>query len=174
MNGIFPLICIAPFMYNMEEVKIEAPPDIKIQLYDMWNMVQKRAVWYPCSFIYLYNCLYLTNPAWNTFLVDGLGFSNFDIGLLGIGGAILSYVGIIVYRKYLFESSWRFIYVITTMLSALFSGFQLILVFGLNEKIGMSSRAWQVVLAMGSYGMVQFVTAVQVYFYYIHVHNINI
>lgn len=133
-----------------------------VQLKDMWDMVQLRAVWYPCSFIYLYNCLYLTNPAWNTFLVDGLNFSNFDIGLLGIVGAILSYMGIILYKKYLFNASWRHVYILSTMLSAFFSSMQLVLVLKLNQSMGMNAKGFELVLAMGSYGMVQFVQAIQV------------
>jgi hypothetical protein len=161
INGVFPLLCMAPFMRDLVEVKTETPPEISVQIRDMWAMVQRRAVWLPCSYIFLYNCLYLTNPAWNSFLVEGLNFSNFDIGVLAIAGTVLSYIGIVIYKKYLFESSWRLIYVGTTVVSAVFSGLQLILVFQLNKKIGMGARGFQLLFAMGSYGMVQFVQAVQ-------------
>ena len=94
----------------------------------------------PCCFIYIYNALLLSNPAWNSFLgtpwllffysataidilidththfnididayyaVVGLDFSNFDLGLLTLAGAILSYFALVLYKKYLFETSWR-------------------------------------------------------------------
>lgn len=162
VNGIFPLLCIAPFMYDLIEVKSEVPPKLSVQLNDMWAMVQKRAVWLPCTFIYIYNCLYLTNPAWNSFLVEGLEFSNFDIGILMIVGAVLSYVGILVYKHFLFQSSWRLVYVGTTIVSAIFSCFQLMLVLQINTRIGMGARGFELFFAMGAYGMVQFVQAVQV------------
>ena len=31
-------------------------------------LVQRKAVWKPCCFIYIYNVLLLSNPAWNSFL----------------------------------------------------------------------------------------------------------
>lgn len=164
INGTFPLICVFPFMRDLVEDKAEVPPQISVQLQDMWSMVQKKAIWMPNGFIYLYNCCYFTNPAWNSFLVEGLGFSNFDIGVLAIAGTVLSYVGIVVYKKFMFQSSWRWVYVWTTIISAIFSGLQLILVFRLNTKIGMGARGFELLFAMGSYGMVQFVTAVQVPF----------
>lgn len=147
------------------------------------NLVQRKAVWMPCCFIYIYNALLLSNPAWNSFLgryvvssrwfvslwhcyfycyhywylylysshdihihiythidiniyiysyhtflhslilafipiliftftlpycvVVGLDFSNFDLGLLTLAGAILSYFALVLYKNYLFETSWR-------------------------------------------------------------------
>ena len=32
------------------------------------KLVQRKAVWMPCCFIYIYNALLLSNPAWNSFL----------------------------------------------------------------------------------------------------------
>ena len=32
------------------------------------TLVQRKAVWKPCCFIYIYNVLLLSNPAWNSFL----------------------------------------------------------------------------------------------------------
>lgn len=162
LNGIFPILCLLPFYTSLVEVHTEIPPSISHQVQHMWVMVQKKAVWLPCSYIFLYNCLYLTNPAWNSFLVDGLGFSNFYLGILEIAGAILSYIGIVIYSKYCFHTSWRLVYVGTTIVSALFSGLQLLLVFGLNNDMGMGAKGYQLFFALGSYGMVQFIQAVQV------------
>jgi hypothetical protein len=61
-------------------------------------LVQRKAVWRPCCFIYIYNVLLLSNPAWNSFLVVGLDFSNFDLGLLTLAGAVLSYGALVRIR----------------------------------------------------------------------------
>jgi MFS family permease len=170
INAFVPFFCVAPFLYTLVEVSSEEPPDISKQLESMWILVQRRAIWQPCTFIYVYNALYLTNPAWKSFLVETLSFSNFELGMLTLVGTILSYFGIVAYKKYFFNSSWRSIYVWTTTVSAIFSLFQLILVLRWNKDIGMGGKGGEMFFAMGSYGMVQLVQAVQVLsFYYFHV-----
>jgi hypothetical protein len=39
--------------------------------------------------------------------VEGLHFSNFDLGLLTLAGAVLSYFALVLYKNYLFDTSWR-------------------------------------------------------------------
>ena len=106
-------------------------------------------MWQPCTFIFIYNMFFLTNPAWNSFLVDGLGFSEFELGMLTVTGCILSFAGIIVYKKYLFGVSWRYIYIFTTVVGFVFSGLQLMLVLGGNDRIGMGAPGFEVLFAMG-------------------------
>ena len=161
INGAVPAAIVIPFFYALVEIRAETPPNIKTQCASIWRLVQRRAVWKPCSFIFIYNALLLTNPAWNSFLVNGLEFSNFDIGLLALAGTILSYFALVVYKKYLFNSSWRLIYVVATGVAFFFTILQLVLVFGLNEKIGMGSEAGELFFAMGSSGVVAFAQAIQ-------------
>jgi len=110
-----------------------------------------------CTFIFLYNVLFLTNPAWNSFLVDGLGFTEFELGLLTLTGCILSFVGIVVYKNYLFGVAWPRIYIFTAMIGFMFSSLQLVLVL----KSETLAPGVQVFFAMGSYGIQLFVQAVQ-------------
>ena len=79
INAIVPIVLISPFVYSLVESNAEEPPAIKVQLNSIWVLVQRKAVWKPCTFIFIYNMLLLTNPAWNTFLVDGLGTFSFSI-----------------------------------------------------------------------------------------------
>jgi len=132
------------------------PPPLQIR--SIWELVQQKAVWKPCSFIYIYNVLLLTNPAWNSFLVAGLNFTNFDIGLLTLAGAVLSYIALVVYKRYLFDVSWRKVYLFTTGVSLFFSCLQLVLVLD-SDSLGGATT--QLLFAMGSYGMVMFVQAIQ-------------
>jgi len=132
-----------------------------LQLAAIWELVQRKAVWKPCCFIYIYNVLLLTNPAWNSFLVFGLGFSNFYLGLLTLAGAILSYFALVLYKRYLFHTSWRLVYLFATSVSFIFSLLQLVLVFQLNTEIGMGSQGGELVFAMGAYGVIQFMIAIQ-------------
>ena len=43
--------------------------------------MQIKAVWMPTTFVYIYNELQLTNAAWMNFLVEGLDFAAWQIGL---------------------------------------------------------------------------------------------
>ena len=127
LNAFFPLLIITPWVFYLIEIKSEVPPSIRVQLAAIWELVQKKAVWLPCSFIFIFNCLLLTNLAWNSFLVDGLNFSNFDLGLLTLAAAILSYFALLLYKSYLFEVSFRHIYLGGTFISFLFSCLQLVI-----------------------------------------------
>lgn len=157
INGAVPLCIILPFVYHLVEVRTENPPKLRVQMGSIWQLVQKRAVTRPCAFIYIYNVLLLQNPAWNSFLVAGLGFSNFDIGLLTLAGSVLSYFALVVYKRYLFDVSYRKIYVFATTFSFVFTCLQLVLVLRLNTRIGMDSIGYELLFAMGSYGVVMFV-----------------
>ena len=161
INAFVPLFVITPFFYNLVEVDPKEVPNISQQLKSIWALVQRKAVWRPCSFIYIYNMLLLTNPAWNSFLVDGLGFSNFDLGLLTVFGSVLSYFALIIYKKYLFKTSWRLIYLGATFICFVFTLLQLVLVFQWNKAIGCSSRGCELIFAMGSYGVIMFVQSIQ-------------
>ena len=161
INGAVPIAIILPFVYQLVEVRSENPPQLRVQINSIWQLVQKRAVYRPCCFIYIYNVLLWQNPAWNSFLVAGLGFTNFDLGLLTLAGSILSYIALVVYKRYLFDVSWRKIYIFATTFSFVFTCLQLVLVLGLNQKIGMDSIGYELLFAMGSYGVVMFVQSIQ-------------
>jgi hypothetical protein len=102
--------------------------------------------------------LLVQNPAWNSFLVAGLDFSNFDIGMLTFAGAVLSYFALIIYKRYLFETSWRKIYFGTTAILVAFSCLQLVLV---TESSSINPKGVQLLFAMGSYGVLMFAQSIQ-------------
>ena len=154
INGAVPVLFVFPFFGTLIEVELEEPPSLKEQIQSIWELVQQKAVWKPCSFIYIYNVLLVTNPAWNSFLVAGLNFSNFDVGLLTLAGAVLSYVALVMYKRYLFDVSWRKVYIFSSAVGLLFACLQLVLVLKSNELGG---PAIQLLFAMGSYGMIMFV-----------------
>ena len=161
LNAIIPLTIITPFFYSLLEIQSEVPPSIKNQVTEIWNLVQRKAAWKPCCFIYIYNLLFLSNPAWNSFLVYGLGFTNFYLGLLTIVGSVISYFALVFYRYFLFDTPWRKIYLFTGFIGFVFSCLQLILVFQINEKIGLGGLAGSLFFALGAYGVIQFVAAIQ-------------
>jgi hypothetical protein len=119
--------------------------------------VQLRAVWQPMAFVYIYNALQLTNAAWMNFLVEGLDFSAWMIGLVSIAGSIMAWFGIMTYKKFFFASNWRVVYFWCTTLATAIALGQLILVSGANKQLGIPD----IIFSMGDDVLVEFVIAVQ-------------
>lgn len=44
-------------------------------------------------FIYIYDALMVPNAAWSNFLIDGLDFSDWMLGLVTIAGATFAWLG---------------------------------------------------------------------------------
>jgi MFS family permease len=53
INGCLPGIMIAPFIGPLVEIGLEKPPALKAQVQSIWELVQQKAVWMPCTFIYM-------------------------------------------------------------------------------------------------------------------------
>ena len=127
------------------------------QCFDLFCTAQLRAVWQPMTFVFIYNALQLTNAAWMNFLVEGLGFMAWQIGIVGIAGSIFSWMGIMTYEKFFFAANWRIVYFWCTTLATIIALGQLVLVFGWNRSIGIPD-IW---FSMGDDVLVEFVIAVQ-------------
>lgn len=157
-NGFFPCILVLPLTFPLIELASNVPtPDWQTQWTSVWETLQLKAVWQPMIFIYVYNVMQVPNSAWYNFLVDGLDFSNFELGLLTISSAVMTWLGLVAYKKYLFNASWRYIYILTTALGVFFSILQLLLVYQINVEIGIPD----VVFALGDNTIASFVAALQ-------------
>jgi len=72
VNGLAAVVFIFPFMYHLgdphshEEIR-----PLRVQLADLWKMVQLRSVYRPMAFIAVYNMLMIPNAAWSNFLILG-------------------------------------------------------------------------------------------------------
>jgi hypothetical protein len=131
VNAVLPALLLVPCIPSLLETPREkTPPSIREQCVDIFDLVKRRAVWQPCCFVFIYNVFQVSNSAWNNFLILGLGFGSWQIGVLTIIASFASWAGIVAYKKYFFESSWRNIYISTTALSAFFSLLQLQLISG--------------------------------------------
>ena len=71
------------------------------------------------------------------FLVEGLEFTAWEIGIVSIVGSIMAWFGIMTYKRFFFASNWRIVYFWCTTLASVIALGQLILVFGLNKSVGM-------------------------------------
>lgn len=160
INGAAPLVFLLPVVPYLLELDTHCTPkNFKEQCRELFNTVQLRAVWQPLAFVYIYNALQLTNAAWMNFLVDGLDFAAWQIGVVMIVGSIMAWFGIMTFEKYVFArtSNWRLVYFGCSALAATIVVAQLILVFGLNRKLGIPD----IVFSMGDDVLAEFVIAVQ-------------
>lgn len=120
-------------------------------------MVQLKAVWKPMTFIYCYNVLQTPNVAWNSYLQLTLKFPAWFIGFVALVGSMMTFLGIVCYKRYFFRSSWRSIYVVSSSLTTLFSCMQLILIFQWNRYLHISNYPF----AMGDDVLQQFLGGIQ-------------
>jgi MFS family permease len=158
INAAFPIFMLLPFVPYLLELDTHChAKNFQQQCFDLFCTAQLRAVWQPMTFVYIYNALQLTNAAWMNFLVEGLGFMAWQIGIVSIAGSIFSWLGILTYEKFFFAANWRIVYFWCTTLATIIALGQLVLVFGWNRSIGIPD-IW---FSMGDDVLVEFVIAVQ-------------
>jgi len=129
----------------LELVGTHIVPTLTEQLNEVWRLLQLKAVWYPMIFIYTFGIMQIPNQAWKNYLVYGLGFNDAELGYVTIMSAVLGCVGYILYKLFLYQTSWRLIYIWTGVISSIFSLIQVLLVLGVNRKLGIPD----VVFAVG-------------------------
>jgi hypothetical protein len=135
---VMPLLLVYPiFALN------ERPPAQLLtttdQVAELWKTACSKAVWQPMGFVYIFLTLYVTNSAWKQFLETVLDFTPNQLNALMILAGIMAFVGIVLYKLFLFHWSWRRLFVIGICLNGAFSALQLLLIsgytFGINPFV---------------------------------------
>jgi len=146
LQAAVPIVCLGVFLWPLLEFSpTMAVPSFEDQLNEVWATLQLRAVWKPMIFVYMYDVLQIPNSAWSNFLVWGVGFNNKDLGYLTIASSVIGGLGYVVYRAFLFDASWRKVYVVSTLVAFVFTAMQVVLVLRLNATWGVPD----VVFAVG-------------------------
>jgi hypothetical protein len=158
INGLFVLPLVLPvFPYLVELSAGNEKKDIRFLCSELFNTVQLRAVWQPMAFIYVFNAAQVANAAWMPFLVEGLNFNSLEIGVLGIFASLFTWIGVLAYEEYFFDTSWRKIFVVCSAVNFFVGLLQLVLVSGLNREFGIPD----IFFAMGDDGVQEFLIGVQ-------------
>ena len=158
LSALLPVLFFLPSFWPLEEqASKHALPDFSEQISSIWQLLQEKVVWTPITFIFTYNLMQIPNSAWTNFLVVGLDFTDFELGVITIAQAVLFWVGMIVYKKWFFTTSWRWIYIYTGAIGALFSLGQIVLVKQWNTQIGIPDL-W---FALGDSAISTLVAAIQ-------------
>jgi len=154
LMALLPMIMLLP-IYNLYEVKNAPVKATRDQCGEIWNTVCSRAVWQPMGFVYIYNVLQVGNAAWREFLMSVLMFEDWQLNSLFVIANVLLYVGVMAYKYYFIKYSWRAIYVGTTLLNAILSLLQILLIQGIT--FGLSPF----VFALGDDIFADFIAGVQ-------------
>ena len=155
--AMLPLSILIPAVPALYELEGETK-SVKDQLADIWNMVQLKAVWRPMSFIYCYNLMQIPNIAWGSYLQLTLKFPVWFIGFIGLVGSLMTFFGIVVYKRFFFKSSWQNVYLYSSLITLFFSAMQICLIFQLNvHYFGISNYPF----AMGGDVLQQFLAGIQ-------------
>jgi hypothetical protein len=107
------------------------------------------------GFVYLYNLLQVSNAAWREFLKTSLGFSSNQLNAMLISAYVLLYLGILAYKYYFINWSWRAVYIGTTMLNGILSALQILLIKGIT--FGLSPFLF----ALGDDAMAELIAGIQ-------------
>jgi hypothetical protein len=154
LMALLPLMMLVP-IYNLFEVKNAPVKATKEQCGEIWSTVCSRAVWQPMGFVYVYNVLQIGNAAWREFLMSVLLFEDWQLNTLFVIANVLLYIGVMAYKYYFIKYSWRAIYVGTTLLNAVLSLLQILLIQGIT--FGLSPF----VFALGDDVFADFIAGVQ-------------
>jgi hypothetical protein len=152
--ALLPL-SVLPLVYMLGEVRYAPVASTREQCGEIWKTVCSRAVWQPLGFVYLYNVLQVGNGAWREFLRTTLGFTASQLNSIYIASCVLLYLGILTYKYYLINFSWRFVYIATTLLNGLFSILQVLLIMGITFGL---SDFW---FALGDDAFAEFIQGIQ-------------
>lgn len=136
IQASLPLFTILACWHMIEISSGYQTPSFRFQVLSMWSTLKLRAVWQPMIFVFTYNFLQVPNVAFKNFLVKGLGFENFELGLLLVGATVFGWLGLIIYREYFFGFSWRDIYIWTTIIGFVCSLMQIVLAYRWNQDLG--------------------------------------
>lgn len=147
--SILPLVWL---LHETQNVEVKSPHE---QCGEIWNTVCSRAVWQPMGFVYLYNVLQVGNAAWREYLVTVLHFTSCQLNLILITAYILLYLGILAYKYFFIQWSWRKVYIVTTLLNGVFSVLQILLIMGITFGLG---NFW---FALGDDAFAEFIGGIQ-------------
>ena len=127
------------------------------ELHAMADTLSQQAAYEPMLFIVVYNACQLTNSAWANYLMVDLGFKEADLGVIAVGGSMVTWLAIALYRRYMTHASWRDVYIYTTAFTLVLSLAQLLLVGGYNKRVGISD----LMFAAGDMTATSFVVGIQ-------------
>lgn len=139
--AVFPIFTVVPSIAALVEPTVAGVASVRQQLDGLWQMLQRRATWQPVCFLAIFNSFFVHNAAWGNYLKVAFNFDAFQYGALAAVGATVTFASIFCYREYVvhrFPSPWHYVYYVTGAVVAVFSTLNVLLMFGVNDSLGIS------------------------------------
>lgn len=112
----------------------------KQRIMQIWDSVKQPSILLPTLFIFLWQATPQSDSAMFFFITNKLGFTPEFLGRVTLVTSVASLLGIGVYNLFLKEVPLRKIFLVTTVLGSALGMTQVLLVTGLNRKLGISDE----------------------------------
>jgi len=152
ITAVFPLIVsLTAFLITEERVppRSQHPNEgyfdtmgtqLKEQSLALWGAVNQRGILLPAIFVFLWQATPTADTAMFYLQTNKLGFKPEFLGQVRLVGSIASLAGVGAYNTFLKEVSLRKMFLWTALLGAGLGSTQLILITGLNQRLGLSNE----------------------------------
>jgi folate/biopterin transporter len=115
-------------------------PAMKQQAIALWGAISQKSIMYPAIFVFLWQATPTADTAMLYFETNKLGFSTEFLGRIKLLASIASLLGVGVYNTWLKDVELRKIFTWTAVIGTGLGMTQLMLITGVNEKLGMSNE----------------------------------
>lgn len=139
--ALVPLVVVLPALTAFSEPKGPPPLSWRDQVAGLWRMLQRRATWQPVTYLILVNLFIVPNAAWGNYLKVAYHFTPFQYGALSAMGTSVTFVAIALYRTHILphcNAPYHKVYYATSSVVTLFSLANVLLVWHVNDKLGLS------------------------------------
>ncbi|CBJ32848.1 conserved unknown protein [Ectocarpus siliculosus] len=155
--SMMPVLVLGPAVVYLWEERSKETKGVKNQVRDIWDTIQLQAVWRPMAFVYIFNIFQVPHIPWQNYLQLSLHFQPYMLGFMAAAGSVMTCLGVTAYKNCFFHVSWRLIYGWSVVVTTIFSALQLVLIFGLNQRIGLPDF-W---FALGDDVITQYIQGIQ-------------
>ncbi|KAM0884305.1 hypothetical protein ACQ4PT_031080 [Festuca glaucescens] len=110
------------------------------QIMQIWTAVKQPNIFLPTLFIFLWQATPQSDSAMFYFVTNKIGFTPEFLGRVTLVTSIASLLGVGIYNSFLKAVPLRKIFLVTTILGSALGMTQVLLVTGLNRKLGISDE----------------------------------
>lgn len=115
-------------------------PALKKQTKALWSAISQKSILYPAIFVFLWQATPTADTAMLYFETNHLGFTTEFLGRIRLLASIASLLGVGVYNTWLKDVELKKIFLWTAFLGTGLGMTQLMLITGVNEKLGISNE----------------------------------
>ncbi|KAM3261036.1 hypothetical protein ACQJBY_051979 [Aegilops geniculata] len=112
----------------------------KQQIRQIWTAVKQPNIFLPTLFIFLWQATPQSDSAMFYFVTNKIGFTPEFLGRVTLVTSVASLLGVGIYNSFLKAVPLRKIFLVTTILGSVLGMTQVLLVTGLNRKLGISDE----------------------------------